>query len=56
MANKTNITKKCRACEINFDRLKERSHTVSDYHFPKDIPVSKEMRKTVESMIGKKIK
>jgi len=49
-----NITKKCRACEIDFSKLKERHREKTDYRFPKDVPVSDEMRRTVNAMLGKK--
>lgn len=56
MAGK-DITKKCRACEIDFSKLKEFDQKKnSGYRFPKDIPISKEMQRTVELMTGVKYK
>ena len=46
-----NITKKCKACELNFeilDRKNKRKKT--DYEFPKNIPISKEMRDAVNAV------
>lgn len=43
-----NITKKCKACEIKFDKLKHKEHKPSaEFEFPKDIPVSETMRNSV---------
>ena len=46
-----NITKKCKACEINFDRLqKQKNSKTTDFHLPKDIPVSQEMKRNIEAI------
>ena len=46
-----NITKKCKACEINFDRLKNKKPMVqSEFKYPKDIPVSDEMKRNIEAL------
>ena len=48
-----NITKKCKACEINFDKLKKRKDK-KDFQFPKDFPVSENMRNSINNLRGKK--
>ena len=45
------ITKKCKACEINFNKINKKKTGV--FRFPKDIPVSESMRKTVNILRGK---
>ena len=47
-----NITKKCKACELNFDKLKK-APKQGTFKFPKDIPVSDNMRKLVNNLRGK---
>ena len=47
------ITKKCKACEINFNKLKGKAKKVK-YSFPKDLPVSESMRKSVNILRGQK--
>ena len=46
-----NITKKCKACEINFDKLKGKKPAVqTEFKYPTDIPISVEMKKNVEAL------
>ena len=47
------ITKKCKACEINFNKLNKKKKSQA-FSFPKDIPVSETMRKTVNNIRGVK--
>ena len=46
-----NITKKCKACEINFDKL-NKNKKQKEFHFPKDIPVSENMRNSINKLRG----
>ena len=46
------ITKKCKACELNFSKLKGKSQ--KEFKFPKNIPVSENMRKTINNLRGVK--
>ena len=49
-----NITKKCRACEIDFSRLENKTKKKTDnYKFPEGIPISTEMKKNVKLFMGK---
>ena len=49
------ITKRCKACEIKFDKLKKQNHKATvPFQFPKDIPVSEEMRNSVNILRGQK--
>jgi len=48
-----NITKRCRACEIKFDKLKKRPKS-KEFKIPSNIPVSEQMRKSIELLRGTK--
>ena len=48
-----NITKKCKACELNFDKLKK-TGVKKEYTIPKDFPVSETMRNSVNKLRGNK--
>ena len=50
---KKDITKRCRACELNFDRLNKKKDR-KDYKIPDNIPVSENMRKSVNILRGYK--
>jgi len=43
--------RKCKACEIDFSKLNKKK---TDFHFPKDIPVSDEMKTIVTLMRAEK--
>ena len=45
------ITKKCKACEINFNKLNKKQKS-QEFKFPKNIPVSETMRKAVNNIRG----
>ena len=45
--------KKCKACEIKFDKVKKPAKK-QEFKIPTNIPVSEQMRKSIELLRGSK--